>query len=165
MPETMWTPWRLGYVVGEKPEGCFFCLKSQEPPEKDKENYILHRSKTCFIMLNSFPYTNGHLMVAPYAHRASPELLEPEVLHELIDLTGLSVAILRRAIAPEGFNIGMNLDRVAGAGVADHLHMHVVPRWKGDTNYMSVLADTRLIPEALNSTYERLSEALRQTLK
>ncbi|HEX77034.1 MAG TPA: HIT domain-containing protein [Dehalococcoidia bacterium] len=161
----MWTPWRLGYIVGERPEGCLFCLKSKEPREKDKENYILHRGRSGFIMLNSFPYTNGHLMVAPYAHLASPELLEPEVLHEFIDLTGLSVALLRQAIGPEGFNIGMNVADVAGAGVADHLHMHVVPRWKGDTNFMSVLADIRLIPEALNSTYERLAEALRQTLK
>ena len=164
MPETLWTPWRMGYIVGKRPKGCLFCLKQKEPPQKDRENYILHRGQGCFIMMNAFPYTNGHLMIAPYAHTASPEELEPAVRHELIDLTGLSVATLRQTINPQGFNIGMNIAEVAGAGVADHLHVHVVPRWRGDTNFMSVLADTRLIPEALEATYDRLLQDFNKAL-
>jgi ATP adenylyltransferase len=124
--------------------------------EKDRENYILYRGDTCFIMLNLFPYTNGHLMIAPYRHEASIERLDDRSLYEMIALTRASVAALTRDLSPAGFNIGMNLGRVAGAGIADHLHMHVVPRWQGDTNFMSVLAETRLIPEDLDATYDRL---------
>ena len=124
--------------------------------EKDRENYILYRGDTCFIMLNLFPYTNGHLMIAPYRHEASIERLDDRSLYEMIALTRASVAALTRDLSPAGFNIGMNLGKVAGAGIADHLHMHVVPRWQGDTNFMSVLAETRLIPEDLDATYDRL---------
>jgi ATP adenylyltransferase len=107
-------------------------------------------------MLNLFPYTNGHLMIAPYRHEASIERLDDRSLYEMIALTRASVAALTRDLSPAGFNIGMNLGKVAGAGIADHLHMHVVPRWQGDTNFMSVLAETRLIPEDLDATYDRL---------
>jgi len=154
--KTLWTPWRRGYILGEKPSGCPLCIKKQEPVEKDRENYILYRGDTCFIMLNLFPYTNGHLMIAPYRHEASIERLDDRSLYEMIALTRASVAALTRDLSPAGFNIGMNLGKVAGAGIADHLHMHVVPRWQGDTNFMSVLAETRLIPEDLDATYDRL---------
>ena len=154
--KTLWTPWRRGYILGEKPSGCPLCIKRQEPAEKDRENYILYRGDTCFIMLNLFPYTNGHLMIAPYRHEASIERLDDRSLYEMIALTRASVAALTRDLSPSGFNIGMNLGKVAGAGIADHLHMHVVPRWQGDTNFMSVLAETRLIPEDLDATYDRL---------
>lgn len=164
MPEVLWTPWRMGYIQGKKMEGCLFCLKQKEPPEKDRGNYILHRGHLCFIMMNAFPYTNGHLMVVPYAHIASPETLEPAIRYELMDLSALCVSILRRAMKPDGFNIGMNVARVAGAGVADHVHMHVVPRWGGDTNFMSVLADTRLIHETLDATYDQLCQSLKAEL-
>ena len=131
-------------------------MKSQSPVEKDRENHILYRGETCYIMLNLFPYTNGHLVIAPYRHEASIERLDDKSLYEMIALTRASVAALTKALSPTGFNIGMNLGKVAGAGVADHLHMHVVPRWQGDVNFMSVLAETRLIPEALDDTYDKL---------
>lgn len=154
--KTLWTPWRKGYVLGEKAPGCLLCIKKQEPVEKDRDNYILYRGETCYILLNVFPYTSGHLMIAPYLHEASLERLDDRSLNEMIVLTRASVAALRRALSPAGFNIGMNLGKVAGAGIADHLHMHVVPRWQGDVNFMSVFAETRLIPEALDATYDKL---------
>jgi ATP adenylyltransferase len=158
----LWTPWRMEYIMGEKPEGCLFCTKRQAPGEKDRENYILHRGATCFILLNLFPYTNGHMMVAPYQHVASLEQLDDESLHEMMALTRASVAALNKTLSPAGFNIGLNMGKVAGAGIADHLHIHVVPRWAGDVNFMSVLGDTRLMPEALNDTYDRLLPVLTQ---
>jgi len=154
--KSLWTPWRMGYILGEKPEGCLLCLKHQETRERDKDNYILYRGATCFILLNLFPYTNGHMMIAPYQHAANLEQLSDKQLLEMMALARASVATLKKATSPAGFNIGMNLGKVAGAGVADHVHMHVVPRWQGDVNFMSVCAETRLIPEALDRTYDRL---------
>jgi ATP adenylyltransferase len=150
--------------LGEKPSGCPLCIKAQEPVENDRENYILYRGANCYIMLNLFPYTNGHLMIAPYQHEASLERLDDKALHEMMALTRASVATLTRALSPAGFNIGMNLGKVAGAGIDDHLHMHVVPRWLGDANYMSVLAETRMIPEALDKTYDTLLPILAEQI-
>jgi ATP adenylyltransferase len=154
--KSLWTPWRMGYILGEKPEGCLFCMKQREPWDNDRENHILYRGATCYMMLNLFPYTNGHMMIAPYSHVASLEQLDDKPLHEMMTLIGVSIAALNQVLSPAGFNIGMNLGKVAGAGVVDHLHMHVVPRWHGDVNFMSVCAETRLIPEALNITYDNL---------
>ena len=162
--KSLWTPWRREYVLGEKPPGCLLCLKQQEPVEKDRENYILHRGKTCYILLNRYPYTNGHLMIAPYVHEGKLEHLNDGSLYEMIALTRASVAALKKALSPAGFNIGMNLGKVAGAGIADHLHMHVVPRWLGDVNFMSVFAEARLIPEALDTTYDELFPILVEQL-
>lgn len=139
-------------------------MKPQSPVARDRENYILYRSEACYIMLNLFPYTNGHLMIAPYRHEASIEQLDDKSLYEMIALTRASVAALTRALSPAGFNIGMNLGKVAGAGIADHLHMHVVPRWQGDVNFMSVFAETRLIPEALDATYDKLLPILAEEI-
>ena len=158
--ETMWTPWRIGFIVGEKPQGCFLCEKHRASPQHDKDNYILHRGSRSYVLLNLYPYTNGHLMVAPYEHVGEIEELDGETLLEMGRLVQASVAALKSSLSPHGFNIGLNLGKGAGAGVEGHLHLHVVPRWQGDTNFMSVLADTRLIPEALDSTYERLLKAL-----
>lgn len=152
----LWTPWRMEYIMGKKPKGCLFCTKKQELRERDRESHILHRGATCYIMLNLFPYTNGHMMIAPYQHVASLEELDDKSLHEMMALVRASVAALNKALSPAGFNIGMNLGKVAGAGIADHLHIHVVPRWQGDVSFMSVLAETRLIPEALGVTYDKL---------
>jgi ATP adenylyltransferase len=154
--KSLWTPWRMGYILGEKPKGCLLCTKQGEPRERDKDNYILYRGPTCYILLNLFPYTNGHMMIAPYQHAASLEQLDDKPLQEMMALTRVSVAALNKDLSPAGFNIGMNLGKVAGAGIADHLHMHVVPRWQGDVNFMSVCAETRLIPEALDTTYDKL---------
>ena len=153
----LWAPWRIEYILSKKQPGCIFCDKVQE--DRDRENYILHRGRTAFIMLNTYPYNNGHLMVIPYAHVGSIEELSTEAVTEMMQLVQRSVRALRKSCLPEGFNIGMNIGRSAGAGVADHVHMHVVPRWHGDTNYMGVLANTHTIPELLETTYDRLIAA------
>ncbi|HIE47739.1 TPA: HIT domain-containing protein [Candidatus Bipolaricaulota bacterium] len=151
----LWTPWRMAYLRGDEPlpEGCLFCVK---PQSQDAEAHILHRGNRCYVILNRFPYNNGHLMVVPYAHVATLEDLDPEALAELMALTQLSLRVLREAYTPQGFNVGMNIGSVAGAGVAEHIHLHVVPRWGGDTNYMTTVSQTRVIPEWLDQTYERL---------
>ena len=158
--ETLWTPWRIGYIVGEKKPGCPLCDKSKEPAEKDKENYILQRREKCFVMLNLFPYTNGHIMIAPYEHIGELEALDAATFVQMGETCRSWVAVLKKTMEPQGFNIGLNLGRVAGAGITDHVHIHIVPRWLGDVNFMSVLSDTRLIPEALDATYDRLLNAL-----
>ena len=138
-------------------EGCLFCQKLAE--NKDKENLILYRGQHCFIMLNAYPYTNGHLMVVPYAHVRNLDQLDTPTLTDLMLLTKRSIVALQKVMSPDGFNMGINVGKVAGAGVEDHVHFHVVPRWLGDTNFMPVLAETRLIPEPLNDTYDRLVAA------
>ena len=153
----LWAPWRIEYILSKKQPGCIFCDKVQE--DRDRENYILYRARTAFIMLNTYPYNNGHLMVIPYAHVGSIEELSTEAVTEMMQLVQRSVRALRKSCLPEGFNIGMNIGRSAGAGVADHVHVHVVPRWHGDTNYMGVLANTHTIPEMLETTYDRLIAA------
>nr|HID12711.1 HIT domain-containing protein [Anaerolineae bacterium] len=152
----LWTPWRMPYLRGEeeeRPEECIFCVK---PQADDAEVHILHRGQHCYVILNRFPYNNGHLMIVPYAHIPSLEDLDADTLAEFMALTQLSLRVLRAAYEPQGFNIGVNIGEAAGAGVADHVHLHVVPRWGGDTNYMTVVGQTRVIPEWLDETYERL---------
>jgi ATP adenylyltransferase len=156
--EKLWAPWRMAYIEVTAPSGCIFCEKPAEG--QDERNWILYRGERAFIILNAFPYNNGHLMVAPVRHTADVESLLPEEQAEIFDLTRLCVSLLREAYRPDGYNIGMNLGKVAGAGVADHLHMHVVPRWNGDTNFMPVLAETKVLPDSLDSTYGKLREAL-----
>ncbi|MDI6806708.1 MAG: HIT domain-containing protein [Candidatus Aenigmarchaeota archaeon] len=155
----IFAPWRIEYVKMEKPEGCIFCDKPKE--NKDEENYILYRGKHNFIILNNYPYNPGHLMVAPYRHVESLEELSKEERYEHFDMVTKGVEVLKKALSPDGFNLGMNLGEGAGAGIKDHVHTHVVPRWKEDTNYMPVIADTKVLPEALASTYKKLKEAWR----
>jgi ATP adenylyltransferase len=145
----------MAYLQGEDPsrEGCLFCVKLQL---EDAQARIVHRGRTCYAILNRYPYNNGHLMVVPYAHAATLEELDLEALTELMALTQLSLRVLRAAYNPQGFNVGMNIGAEAGAGVAEHIHLHVVPRWSGDTNYMTTTGQTRVIPEWLDQTYERL---------
>ena len=156
----LWTPWRIKYILGGRSADCMLCQKAQEPEQRDRENYVLYRGRACFVMLNLYPYTNGHLMVAPYCHEANLPRLDDATLNEITALTRAAVAALERDAAPSGFNIGMNVGKFAGAGVTDHVHMNVVPRWEGDVNFMSVLAETRLIPEELDATYDRLRPIL-----
>lgn len=152
--EHLWAPWRIQYIRMEKPEGCFLCEK---PKESNAEaNYILYRGEKNFIVLNSYPYNPGHLMIAPYRHVASLAELTKEERHEHFELVSRGVEVLKKVFNPGGFNIGMNLGRVAGAGLADHIHTHIVPRWVGDSNFMPVVADVRVIPEALAETYDKL---------
>lgn len=153
----LWTPWRLKYILGEKRQGCLFCEKIAE--NADVVNYVLYRSTKAFIMLNAYPYNNGHVMVAPYDHVKSLDQLDTETLTDIMLLIKRSIASLRKMMNPNGFNVGANIGAVAGAGIEDHVHVHVVPRWLGDTNFMHVIAGTRLIPEPLDETYRKLQAA------
>jgi len=137
--------------------GCLFCLRLAETDGPD--NLILHRGRKAFVILNRFPYTNGHLMIVPNEHQPSLERLDQQTLMELMELSTRALRSLRRAYGAEAFNLGVNIGAVAGAGVVDHVHMHVVPRWAGDTNFMATIAEARVIPEDLSTTYRRLSEA------
>jgi ATP adenylyltransferase len=155
----LWAPWRLEYLKGEKSSDCIFCSK---PALSDDDAFIVHRGSSCYVILNAFPYTNGHLMVAPYEHVGDLRGLPPDVSAELMALTQRSLAALEHVYGPEGFNLGMNLGEVAGAGFAGHVHMHVVPRWKGDTNFMPVVGDTRVMPEALPDSWSKLRKAFEE---
>ncbi|MGD0796053.1 MAG: HIT domain-containing protein [Dehalococcoidales bacterium] len=150
----IWAPWRIQYIKSEKPKGCILCDKPAE--NKDKENYILFRGKKNYIMLNSFPYNPGHLMIAPYRHTGNLEELTAEERNEHYELVCRCILVLKKELSPGGFNIGANLGKVAGAGVEDHFHSHIVPRWNGDTNYVPVLGDVRVVPQALADTYDAL---------
>jgi ATP adenylyltransferase len=154
--ERLWAPWRMAYIQGEKSGECIFCAA---PAADDEDGFVVRRGERCFAMLNAFPYNQGHLMIAPYRHVASIEDLdEPESL-ELMGLSRGGIAALRAAYAPEGFNVGANLGKVAGAGFAAHLHLHVVPRWGADSNFLAVTGETRVIPEALPDTWKTLRDA------
>jgi ATP adenylyltransferase len=144
----------MQYIEIKKPEGCIFCNKSGE--NRDRENFILKRGELAFVMLNGFPYNNGHLMVAPYRHIGDISELTHDEMCEIMALTQECCAILKRAFNPDGYNIGMNLGLTAGAGIADHVHMHIVPRWNGDTNFMPVVADVKVLPDSLENTYDKL---------
>ncbi|MDD3694442.1 MAG: HIT domain-containing protein [Lentisphaeria bacterium] len=152
----LWAPWRIDYIRADKPEGCFFCEKGGRDCRKD---HVVHKGKRCFVLLNDFPYNCGHLLVAPYRHLADLTLLEPEELLELGQLLVKAETVLRETMRPDGFNIGFNIGRAAGAGVKDHVHGHVVPRWVGDTNFMPVLNASHCIPEALDASAELLRQA------
>ena len=155
--DRLWAPWRMRYIeTADEAEGCIFCTKPEE--NRDDENLILLRGERAFIMLNAFPYSNGHLMVSPYKHTADLDDLADKELLDLMKVTRRGVNVLKAAFRPDGFNIGINMGRVAGAGIRDHVHIHIVPRWNGDTNFMPVLADVRVIPESLAVVYERLKE-------
>jgi ATP adenylyltransferase len=152
--EHMWAPWRMEFILDEKPSGCILC---QKPCQNDDEcNLILYRGSLNFVILNKFPYNPGHLMVAPYRHIATLEDMTDEELLDHFTIVRRCTKALRSVLTPAGFNIGINLGKIAGAGISDHAHTHVVPRWSGDTNFMPVLADTRVLPEGLASTYIKL---------
>jgi ATP adenylyltransferase len=151
----VWAPWRIEYIKAEKPAGCIFCDKPKE--NKDKKNYILYRGKKNFIMLNSYPYNPGHLLVAPYRHIGNLEELTEIERNEHYELVSRSIVVLKKVLKPIGLNIGANLGRVAGAGIEDHFHSHIVPRWQGDNNFMPVLGDAKVIPQALADTYNSLA--------
>jgi len=157
--ENLWAPWRIDYILSKKSPGCIFCDKPAE--NKDDENLILCRGEYNFIIMNAFPYNNGHMMVVPYRHTAALAGWSHDEQIELMELADLAVELLKKLMKPDGFNLGINMGLVAGAGVADHIHLHVVPRWNGDTNFMPVLSDTRVISEALRMTYGKLKEVLK----
>lgn len=158
--EFIWSPWRYDYMAsaGKKPSSCILCIG--EDRSRDAERLILHRGLYSFIILNLFPYTSGHLMIAPYEHLSMLTDAKPEQTSEMMDLSKRAIAALQKVYHPEGFNVGMNLGHCAGAGIRDHFHLHVVPRWTGDANFMSITGETRVLPEELTTTYRRLIEAL-----
>jgi len=149
--DTIFAPWRMAYIRAEKREGCVLCRDSLRGDE-----LVVHEGKSCFVTVNRYPYTGGHLMIVPYRHLGSlTDLLQEERL-EVFAFMDLSVRVLTEAVKPQGFNIGMNLGKAAGAGIDDHLHLHVVPRWGGDTNFMSVIGEVRVIPEDVTGTAKEL---------
>jgi len=156
--EQLWAPWRIQYVTRPKESGCILCQKSKE--NKDETNFILHRSQNNFIILNAFPYNPGHLMIAPYRHIANLQDLSDDEVTDHFNLVKKSLALLKEIVNPDGFNIGLNIGKVAGAGIEEHLHTHIVPRWQGDVNFMPVLSNTRVISEGLAATYKKLKVAI-----
>lgn len=157
----LWTPWRYAYITeSQSAAACIFCEKLNE--KDDAKALIVHRGLHCFICLNAYPYNNGHAMVVPYAHLDQLLKLPDESAAEMMQLTQQLEAVLRDLYHPDGINLGMNLGKAAGAGVAGHIHMHILPRWSGDTNFMTVVAETRVLPEALETTYARMKKAFEQ---
>jgi ATP adenylyltransferase len=158
--DRLYTPWRYDYIKGSSGEktghgeGCVFC--SLAARDEDAETFILHRARHNFVVLNIYPYTSGHLMIVPFEHTADFQNLAKETSDELMDLAKLAQGVLGEVYRPHGFNLGMNLGNAAGAGVSDHLHLHVLPRWSGDANFMTTVGETRVIPEDLRSTYDKL---------
>ncbi len=153
----LWAPWRMDYILSDKTRGCILCGLPKE--DRDRENLILYRSSHNFVVMNRFPYNNGHVMVVPYIHAPSLDGLSDETMLDFMKVTQHAVASIKRAFAPEGFNIGINLGRIAGAGMEEHIHLHMVPRWAGDTSFMTVFDEIRVIPEHILSTYDKLFAA------
>jgi ATP adenylyltransferase len=162
--ERLYTPWRMNYVTTthKKAEGCVFCAKLEAGPEFDRGNFVVYHGDTTFVVMNIFPYNTGHLMVLPYEHVAKLSELTPATHQEIMGLTAHFVELLTQLMSPDGFNIGINLGRVAGAGIDSHLHMHIVPRWSGDSNFMGVVGDTKVLPETLGDTYNRITALLKE---
>jgi len=164
--EFLWSPWRNQYVTSgqtNQPPGCVFCFFASVPTIKaqaefDNEHYVLFRGQFNFIILNLFPYTTAHLMIVPYIHVAELADLRKEVTDEMMDLAKLAQSAMGQEYRPDGYNLGMNLGTVAGAGIAAHLHLHLLPRWSGDSNFMTTIGETRILPEALSETYQRLKK-------
>ena len=154
MSQPLWAPWRLEYILRRKGPNCIFCDMHGE--DRDRDNLILHRSTLGFVIMNLYPYNNGHLMVVPYRHVFSLTELNPDELLDLMQMTQQAVGCLKKAFMPEGFNIGVNIGKVAGAGIEEHLHFHIIPRWVGDTHFMAALTEVRVIPEHVKSTYDKL---------
>jgi ATP adenylyltransferase len=161
--ERLWSPWRARYIasgVDAQSDGCVFCRMANDP-EHDESNFVLHRAAHGFIVLNLYPYISGHLMIVPYLHTAEFDAAPKEITDELMDLTKRSQTALREVYAPHGFNMGMNLGAAAGAGIADHMHIHLLPRWSGDTNFMTTVGESRVLPEDLATTYAKLQKHFR----
>lgn len=155
----LWSPWRLEYLTAPKVEGCVFCYAKES--DDDRETLVLLRGERAFLILNRYPYNNGHFMVVPYEHVASLEDLDASTLTEMMLLLNRGLAALRATMHPEGFNVGANLGHCAGAGIEEHVHLHAVPRWSGDTNFMPIVGDMRVVPQTWLETYDELKAALK----
>ncbi len=159
--KNIWAPWRMEYIHQLcEPKGTCFLCQARDNPQEDDKNFLLLRGSHCFVMLNRFPYTGGHMLIAPYAHEGDLEKTGDEVLLEMMQILRKMKHLLETVMRAEGFNVGLNLCHCAGAGLPDHLHLHIVPRWSGDTNFMSVLGEIRVIPEGIEKTFKKLKEAL-----
>ncbi len=157
--DALWAPWRMEYIThAKRQKGCLFCRVVKE--NKDKENLLLYRSRYAFCMLNKFPYNNGHLLVSPYRHLCEMDKLNRDEVLDLFAVLSKMQALLKKILKPDGFNMGINLGRVAGAGIPHHLHMHVVPRWKEDTNFMPVVFSTKIISQSLEALYDQLHKRI-----
>ena len=158
--EKLWAPWREKFIAGKKEKGCVFCRCLKE--KKDRENFILFRGKNAFVILNLYPYNSGHLMIVAQRHQAQLENLTPPEAQEMIQLSQVWVKILKKALRPDGINLGININQASGAGIHEHVHIHIVPRWQGDTNFMPILANTKVISVSLKSIYKRLKAQLKK---
>ena len=156
--DRLWSPWRAKYIasgVDSQASGCVFCRIGADT-ENDESNLVVHRGSHNFIALNLYPYITGHLLIVPYKHLAELDSASKDITDELMDITKRAQSVLRKVYSPSGFNLGMNLGAAAGAGIVDHFHLHFLPRWSGDTNFMTTVAETRVLPESLETTYSRL---------
>lgn len=159
----LWTPWRYAYVsTAEKTTGCVFCEAAKG--NDDAKSFVVHRAQHCFVILNAYPYTPGHVMVVPYAHLDTLTKLPPEAASEMMALSQKMESVLRELYRPDGINLGMNIGKAAGAGIAGHIHMHVLPRWVADANFVSVVCETRILPEILEDTWKRMKAALESNI-
>jgi ATP adenylyltransferase len=156
--KVLWAPWRMDYILSDKTQGCIFCELPKQ--NRDRENLILFRSSDAFIIMNRYPYNNGHIMVVPYQHAATLDGLPDNTLLDIMKVTRHAINCIGKSFAPEGYNIGVNIGRIAGAGMEEHIHLHMVPRWAGDTSFMTVFDDVRVIPEHIMGTYDKLFAAL-----
>lgn len=155
MYKNLYAPWRFQYVTSHsKVKGCILC--NAQDSNKDEESYILHRGKYCFVILNLYPYNNGHIMIVPYSHIKQLADLKEEELLELISLASRSESVLRKVYQPQGFNLGMNIGKCSGAGIEEHIHLHIIPRWEADTSFITAIGNTRIIPEDIKTTYKKL---------
>ncbi len=152
--DNLWAPWRIEYIRSEKEDGCIFCDKPQQ--DDDREMLILYRGPTAFIMMNLYPYNNGHLLISPYTHVNNSNELDAKERNEIMELADRSMAIMKKRLSTQGFNFGANIGRAGGAGIAEHIHFHIVPRWDGDTNFMPVIGYTKVQVDGLQETYDLL---------
>ena len=154
----IWAPWRISYILSDKSSECIFCKKGQADRSNDGQNLVLERGEHVYALMNTYPYPPGHLLVCPYQHTAVPEDLSEDVSHELWDMTLKWRLRLKAVMNPQGMNMGLNLGDAAGAGIAEHMHMHLVPRWKGDTNFMTTCSNVRVVSQSLHELYEQLTD-------
>ena len=161
--EHLWAPWRMEYVAGQRSAGCVLCAAAEQEPHED--NYVLYRGQHNFIVLNAFPYNSGHLMVVPYEHTSRLTELSPTHIGEMMQLVQTCIRALREGLKVDGVNLGMNIGQAAGAGIDDHIHLHIVPRWLGDTNFMTTVAGTRVVPEELAQSAAQLRALIEQIAK
>lgn len=162
--ERMYTPWRMKYVTSNRTNtnNCVFCTKLHDDIERDRENYVVYRGHTTFVVMNIYPYNTGHLMILPHQHTSTLAEVSRDAQIEMITLTSYFTELLSQLLKPDGFNVGINLGKAAGAGLGSHLHTHIVPRWSGDTNFMAVVGNTRVLPELLDDTYNRILAAIQE---